>query len=121
MSFGLPEVADADGRSSFAFVLPIEPGRARDLESVTLIGPGGVARLDAESDMPTSILIDPNTGQVRGILRDVPQTYDATASAAPLPDGIGELVWIFSRGIQMPSRLGPAAAVSEPSALRPPH
>ena len=99
VSFGLPEVADADGRSSFAFVLPIEAGRARNLESVTLIGPSGVARLDADSNLPTSILLDPSTGQVRGILRDVPLAYDGAASAAPLPDGFSELARIFSRGI----------------------
>jgi len=44
-----------------------------------------------------TILIDPGSGQVRGILRDLPQT-DAAAALAPQagPDSLDVL---FSRGI----------------------
>ncbi|MDE0649486.1 MAG: hypothetical protein OXI12_03975, partial [Gammaproteobacteria bacterium] len=65
VSFGLPEVADGDGGSSFAFILPVESGWTRNLASITLSGPGGEALLDADTDIPTSILLDPSTGHVR--------------------------------------------------------
>jgi hypothetical protein len=98
VSFGLPEVADGDGRSSFAFVLPVELGWTRNLASITLSGPGGEARLDGDTDIPTSILLDPSTGQVRGILRDAPQAYGAVAPAPP-PPGADRGATLFSRGI----------------------
>ena len=96
LGFAMPDVADGDGRSSFAFVLPVRPGWAGSLASVTLSGPGGSATLDNDTDLPMSILLDPGTGQVRGILRDPPP--DAAAALAPLagPDSPDVL---FSRGI----------------------
>ena len=41
LSFPMPEVAHGDGRSSFAFVLPMLPERAGGLASVTLSGTNG--------------------------------------------------------------------------------
>ena len=97
LSFAIPEVADGDGSSSFAFVLPVESSWAGNLASITLSGPGGSVRLDSDTDLPMSILLDPSTGQVRGILRDLPQA-DAAAALAPQagPDSFDVL---FSRGI----------------------
>ena len=38
LSFDLPEVADRDGRPSFAFALPVQPGWSDELASITLSG-----------------------------------------------------------------------------------
>ena len=97
LNFAMPEVADGDGSSSFAFVLPVEPGWADNLASITLSGPGGSVALDSDTDLPMAILLDPSTGRVRGILRDMPQA-DAAAVLAPQagPDSLDVL---FSRGI----------------------
>lgn len=96
VDFAVPEVADGDGSSSFAFVLPVEPGWAGSLASITLSGPGGLVTLDSNTDLPMSILLDPGSGQVMGILRDVPQT-DAAALAPQA--GTDSLDVLFSRGI----------------------
>ena len=90
-------MADGDGSSSFALGLPIQPGWPGNLASITLSGPGGSATLDGDTDIPMAILLDASTGQVRGILRDMPQA-DAAAALAPQasPDGLDML---FSRGI----------------------
>ena len=96
-NFFMPEVADGDGSSSFAFVLPVQPGWADSLASITLSGPAGSATLDSDTDLPMTILLDPVTGRVRGILRDVPRA-DTAAALAPQagPDSLDVL---FSRGI----------------------
>ena len=79
VNFAMPEVADGDGRSPFAFVLPIRPGwKAR--ASITLAGPSSVT-LDGGSDTPMGIPRNPRTGQVRGILRDPPPATLAAADA----------------------------------------
>ena len=96
VGFTMPEVADGDGSSSFAFVLPVEPGWAVRLASITLSGPGGSVTLDSDTDTPLFILVDPSTGQVRGILRDPPQ---ADASALVSQAGTDRLEVLFSRGI----------------------
>ena len=68
----MPEVADGDGGSSFAFVLPVGAGWEGTLSRITLSGPGGSVALDAESDLSMAVLRDPRTGQIRGILGDLP-------------------------------------------------
>ena len=97
LRFGMPETADGDGSSSFAFALPVRPEWAAQLASITLSGGGGSATLDGDTDLPMTIMLDPSTGQVRGILRDPPQA-DAAAALAPQagPDSLDVL---FSRGI----------------------
>ena len=97
LDFAMPETADGDGRASFAFTLPVQPVWAGSLASITLSGPGGSATLDGDTDLPMTILLDPNTGQVRGILRDVPPA-DAPAALAPQA-GPDSLDLLFSRGI----------------------
>ena len=97
LDFTMPEVADGDGSSSFAFVLPVEPGWADNLASIELSGPGGPARLDGDTDLAISIVLDPGTGQVRAILRDAPQA-DMAAALAPQAGG-ESLDTLFSRGI----------------------
>ena len=82
LSFAMPNVADGDGSSSFAFVLPVQSGWSDALASITLTGPGSSATLDADSDLSVTILRNPRTGQVRGILRDLPDPTAAAAFAA---------------------------------------
>ena len=95
--FSMPQVADGDGSSSFAFVVPVEPGWAGSLASITLSGPGGTTTLDGDTDRPTAILVDPSTGRVRAILRDLPQVDAVAALAAQA--GADSLDVLFSRGI----------------------
>ena len=98
LSFAMPETADGDGSSSFAFVLPVRLGWEGNLASITLTGPGGSATLDRDSDLAMAILRNPRTGQVRGILRDLrPPTQTAMDAAAHIA-GAG-LEVLFSRGI----------------------
>ena len=95
--FDMSEIADGDGRSSFAFVLPVQPGWADSLASITLSGPGGSVTLDSDTDRPLTVLLDPVNGQVRGILRE-PARADAAAALAPLAN-LDSLDVLFSRGI----------------------
>ena len=98
LSFAMPEVADGEGEGSFVFALPVRPGWEA-LASLVLSGPVGSATLDGNSDLSTAILRDPQTGQVRGILRDLP---DPTAAQADAGAGVvtGQpLEVLFSRGI----------------------
>ena len=104
VGFTMPEVADGDGSSSFAFVLPVEPGWAVRLASITLSGPGGSVTLDSATDTPLFILVDPSTRQVRGILRDLPQ---AGASALVDQADTESLDVLFSRGIPDAAAWGP--------------
>ncbi len=99
LRFTMPEEADGDGSSSFAFVLPVRPGWQGNLGSITLTGPGGTFTLDRQSNQPMTILRDPRTGQVRAILRDVPGPNGAQADAEGAL-GVGRgLETLFSRGI----------------------
>ena len=100
LSFAMPEVADGGGSSGFAFAVPVQPSWAGALASITLSGPGGSFTLDADSDRAMAILRNPRTGQVRGILRDLPVADGVQVDAMAVP-GAGEgLEVLFSRGIQ---------------------
>ena len=98
LGFTMPEIADGDGNSSFAFVVPTRPAWEGNLASITLTGPGGSVTLNGDSDIPMAILRDPRTGQVRGILRDPPPATQAAADVAGQGVGTG-LDVLFSRGI----------------------
>ena len=77
LSFAMSAAAHGDGISSFAYVVPVPEAWGGELASITLSGPDGAATLDANNNLPVSILRNPQTGQVRGILRD-------TSLAAPV-------------------------------------
>ena len=98
LSFTMPEMADGNGSSSFAFVLPVWPGWEESLASITLSGPEGSFTLDGESDLSMAILRNPRNGQVRGILRDVPPPAQAARDAVGQAAG-PRLEVLFSRGI----------------------
>ena len=97
LRFGLPDVADGGGGSAFAFALPIQAGWAGSLASITMSGPGGSVTLNGETEThrPMVILRHPPTGQVRGILRDLPLGQGDMAALSPEPG----LEVLFSRGI----------------------
>ena len=98
LAFTMPEVADGDRSSSFAFVLPVRAGWEGSLATITLTGPGGTVSLNGESDRPVAILLNPRSGQVRGILRDQPPPTRAARDAAGAAAEPG-LEVLFSRGI----------------------
>ena len=99
LSFDMLEMADADGRSSFVLTLPVRPEWDGALRSISLSGPGGSTVMDALTDRPMAILRDPDSGQVRGILRD----EDATDFIGVAADAGGSpgapLQVLFSHGI----------------------
>ncbi|WP_419937577.1 M66 family metalloprotease [Candidatus Palauibacter sp.] len=99
LSFTMPETADGDGSSGFVFALPVRPAWSASLASITLTGPGGSVTLDGDSDRPMAILRDPRSGQVRAILRDVPDPAWARADAAVALGAGPGLEVLFSRGI----------------------
>ena len=99
LSFAMPEVPHGDGSSSFAFVLPVRAAWEGQLASVTLTGPGGSVTLDGDSDRPMAILRNPQTGQVRGILRDVPSGVVSQVAADAAGSSTSALKVLFSRGI----------------------
>ncbi len=98
ISFTMPVLADADGESSFVFIVPARPSWQAALAAITLTGPGGTATLNGESNRSMAILRDPLTGQVRGFLRDLPAAPQAAADLAGRTAGPG-LDMLFSRGI----------------------
>ena len=100
LTFDMPEVADGDGSSSFAFVLPVGPEWKDKLASITLTGPGGSFTMDGKTDRPMVILRNPQSGQVRGFLRDVPrEAMVAGKIAADALSSESGIEALFSRGI----------------------
>ncbi len=99
LSFDMAELADADGRSSFVFALPVQDDWAGVLESITLSGPAGSTTTDQATDQPMAILRDPDSGQVRGILRgeDATDLIRVAAEVAGLT--APRLQVLFSRGM----------------------
>ena len=96
LGFTMPETADGDGSSSFAFALPVRAGWEGSLATITLLGPKGSVTLDSDgdSDISMAILRDPATGRVRGFLRDA-----GDPEAGALARAAGGLDVLFSRGI----------------------
>ena len=102
LSFTMPEAADGDGSSSFAFVVPARSSWEANLVSITLSGPGGSVTLKKDTDRPVTILRNPRTGQIRGILRGVTSSdlTQGTRGSALMPSqGLERLT---SRGIPDP-------------------
>ncbi len=99
LNFAMPmAVSEQEAAISFfVFALPMRANWAEVLTSVTLSGPEGTATLDADSDLPMTILRDPRTGRVRGILRDPPLETGVAADA--VGTGAPGLDVLFSRGI----------------------
>ena len=99
LSFGMQELADGDGSSSFVFAIPVQDEWAGELASLTLSGPGGSTTMDRATDRPMAIVRDPASGQIRGILRD-PSRADMAGSGVATGVGRGSSMEIaVSRGI----------------------
>ena len=105
LPFDMPETADGDGSSSFAFVVPAGAGWRDALASVTISGPSGSFTLDRDTDTPMVILRDLETGRVRGILRDVPERLAGSAWGVAL-SRTSSVRALFSRGIPEPGVRG---------------
>ena len=99
MSFAMPDVADGDGSSSFVFAVPVQSSWARTLAGIVLSGPGGVAALDDDTDRTVAIVRNPRSGQVRGILRDVPVEVGRGLAAMGAAGGEAVFEVLLSRGI----------------------
>ena len=102
LRFPMPVIADGDGSSSFVFALPVREEWAEALASITLAGPGGSFTLDRNSDRPMAILRNPETGQIRQIMRDLPSGPAGRAAAERVGSETGFEV-LFSRGIPDPA------------------
>ncbi|MDE2783399.1 MAG: Ig-like domain-containing protein [Gemmatimonadota bacterium] len=98
--FDMPTIADGEGEeTSFVFALPVQSHWANDLASITLSGPGGSAVLDEATDQPMVILRDPQSGEVRGFLRD-PALAGTQVAADAVGGAVGQgMEMLFSRGI----------------------
>ncbi len=84
LRFDMWRIAHGNGGSGFAFAVPVRPGWAGALASLTLSGPGGSFTLDGESGHPTAIVRDPATRRVRAILRGSSPAGLAGAAAEAL-------------------------------------
>ena len=94
LSFDMLEVSDG-GAPSFAFALPVRPEWASRLAEIMLAGPAGSVSMGPLSQHATTILRDPLTGEVRGILRDWGRGAEAGGAAF-----VGEgLEVLYSRGL----------------------
>ncbi len=103
VNFDMLEMADADGWASFVLALPLRDEWAGTLESITLAGPGGSTTMDGTTDRPMAILRDPDSRQVRAVLRG----EDATDLISVAADAAGPLgappQVLFTRGIPDPA------------------
>ncbi len=101
LSFAMAEFTDTeDQRAGFSFAVPVT--WTEDLAAITLQGPGGSIGLDRDTDRPMTILRDPATGRIRGILDGAPDAAPGPLAAAAAADA-QDLQMIFSRGIPDPS------------------
>lgn len=98
LSFAMPEAAHGGGRSAFAFAVPVQSSWLGVPARITLSGPGGTVVLDGDSDHSVAILRNPRSGQVRGILRDLPVGGERQVAAMAGPS-VGALEVLFSRGV----------------------
>ena len=98
ISFEMPAMADGGGESSFVFVVPGRDGWEGDLASITLSGPGGSATLDGDTNQPMTILLDPGSGRVRGLLRGR-SAGGQTAADNAWQGGGSRTHILFSRGM----------------------
>lgn len=101
LRFDMWRIAHGNGALGFAFAVPVRPGWAGALASLTLSGPGGSFTLDGESDLPAAIVRDPETRQVRAILQD-PSAAGLTGAVAEVLALDPALEVLVSRGIPDP-------------------
>ena len=101
LAFAMSEYTDTeDQRAGFSFAVPVT--WTEELAAITVQGPGGSVILDGDTDRPMTILRDPATDRIRGILDGAPDTAPGFLAAADAADA-QDLQIIFSRGIPDPS------------------
>lgn len=61
-----------DGGSAFVFALPVQDDWESELASLVLSGPGGTVEMREGTEPPMVMATDPTTGEIRAILRNVP-------------------------------------------------
>ena len=106
LSFAMAEFADTDGEhAGFSFAVPVT--WTEELARITLQGPEGSALLDRDTDLPMTILRDPATRRIRGILDGTPAQAAPGAAATAAARAAQDLQVIFSRGIPDPEREQP--------------
>ncbi|MYC19244.1 MAG: hypothetical protein F4X67_11660 [Gemmatimonadales bacterium] len=100
--FDMWRIDHGNGSLGFAFAVPVRRAWSGALASLTLSGPAGSITLDGESDLPTAIVRNPATRQVRAILQDPSAggLAGAVAEALALDPALEALV---SRGIPNPA------------------
>ncbi|MCY3698861.1 MAG: Ig-like domain-containing protein [Gemmatimonadetes bacterium] len=96
LAFTMAGLWDGDGRSGFSFALPVQPEWATELTSLVLSGPDGSVEMTEGSEPPVAILRDPQTGQVRAILTDLPSGPLARSAAEDLAPEPGLEVMVSS-------------------------
>ena len=69
LSFDMHEIADDEENSGFVFVIPIQQHWETELDVVTLTGSDGATAADVGGGSGMSLLRNPITRQIRGILR----------------------------------------------------
>ncbi len=85
-AFQFDMVEHSNGGGGFHYLVPFDSGRLAALSRVVLSGPAGRAALDRNAPgSPMAILIDPETGRVRSILRDEDAEQAAAVAAASAP------------------------------------
>ena len=101
LNFAMNKIAHGEG-GRFAFTIPVEANWSNRLARVILTGPEGSAEITHDSGRTAALLLDQSTGQVRGILRDWPESGESVVTArSVLPEpGIEAIV---SPGIPDPS------------------
>ena len=97
LSLQMNEIACAEG-AHFVIILPVEsdwPGR---LARITLTGPEGTTSIDSDGDRRIALMLDQNTGAVRGIFRNWLETWDTSLTGRRLTPEPGMEI-IVSDGI----------------------
>ncbi len=101
IAFDMMEVADGDGSSGFVFVLPVQPEWEQELASLVLSGPDGAVEMREGSKPPMLVARDRTSGELRAVLRDVPDLPPSVRAQRSL-DAIAsetELEVMISRGL----------------------
>ncbi|WP_419862345.1 leucine-rich repeat domain-containing protein [Candidatus Palauibacter sp.] len=73
---------DKFGDKYFFFTVPLEADEAGSLDRLTLTGPEGTVTLSAADERTLTVVSDPATGRIRGILRDWEGDPPSTLGAA---------------------------------------
>lgn len=98
LSFTMGKISHAPEVSFFTFALPVDFEWANRLHSVTLSGPEGEVSIGSDGDQASVLMLDYATGQVRGILRNLP-THDQELTAARRLTPEPGLDVLISRGL----------------------